>query len=174
MPDILAKLAGGDKRSIGRANEVVHLVCQQPALFGDIVSALSNDDPVIRMRAADVAEKLSAVNPGLLLPHKATFLSLAARARDKEIRWHMAQIVPRLPLGGDERKTLLAIMKSYLKDESRIVRTSALQALAELSAGEGALWRGVRPLIVKAARHGSPAEKARAAKLLSRFGGLHE
>jgi hypothetical protein len=55
---ILAKLEGGDRRSIGNSEEVVQTVSKNPALFEELFSGLLADDPVVRMRAADAIEKL--------------------------------------------------------------------------------------------------------------------
>ena len=60
---VLRTLSGGDRRSIGKADRVVEQVLKTPALLGDVVRGFSHDDPVIRMRSADVAEKVSAVHP---------------------------------------------------------------------------------------------------------------
>jgi len=53
MKDILEKLKGGDRRSIGRVGEVVKDVFSDPSLFRVLFKGLSSDDPVIRMRSAD-------------------------------------------------------------------------------------------------------------------------
>ena len=59
MTDILEKLRGGDLRSIGRANEVAHEVENNSTLFGAVFSGLYDSDPVVRMRSADVIEKVT-------------------------------------------------------------------------------------------------------------------
>ncbi|HUT73164.1 MAG TPA: hypothetical protein VMW89_21030 [Desulfatiglandales bacterium] len=53
MKDILEKLKGGDRRSIGRVGEVAKDVLSDPSLFRVLFKGLSSDDPVIRMRSAD-------------------------------------------------------------------------------------------------------------------------
>ncbi len=67
MPPILGKLRGGDRRSIGKSNEVVATVLKEPGLFDALFSGLFADDPLIRMRSADAAEKVTAVHPEYLL-----------------------------------------------------------------------------------------------------------
>lgn len=61
--NVLAKLRGGDRRSIGRANEVVAGVLRDPSLFGSVFHGLHSDNPLVRMRASDVIEKVSAKRP---------------------------------------------------------------------------------------------------------------
>ncbi len=95
---ILSLLAGGDRRSIGRADRVAAIVCKDPTLFPELISGLWSDNPLVRMRAADAAEKVSRGNPELLAPHKAELLGLMAEADQQELRWHLAAMVPRIAL----------------------------------------------------------------------------
>ena len=76
--NILASLSGGDRRSTGRSDEIVAVVLADPALFGQIIAGLSNPDPLIRMRAADAAEKVTVRRPELLQPYKEHLLHQAA------------------------------------------------------------------------------------------------
>jgi hypothetical protein len=66
MSDILEKLRGGDLRSIGRSNEVAREVESDPSIFESIFIGLFNSDPVVRMRSADVIEKVTQSKPMLL------------------------------------------------------------------------------------------------------------
>ena len=56
--DIASALAGGDRRSIGRANEVASFVLAHAEHLPDLIDGLGHADPVIRMRCADAAEKV--------------------------------------------------------------------------------------------------------------------
>ena len=60
MHQILAMLAGGDRRSIGRADEVAALAESDPGLLPLLISGMSNHEPLIRMRCADAADALNA------------------------------------------------------------------------------------------------------------------
>ena len=57
MKDLLSKLRGGDRRSIGKVDEVVAVVEKEAAQFKYLVSGLFDPDPIVRMRAADAMEK---------------------------------------------------------------------------------------------------------------------
>lgn len=92
MSDILEKLRGGDLRSIGRANEVAQEVENKPALFESLFSGLFDDEPVVRMRSADVIEKVTKNNPELLSGYTSRVISILATAELQEVCWHMAQI----------------------------------------------------------------------------------
>jgi hypothetical protein len=166
---LAAMLGGGDRRSIGRSEAAVKLVLQQPEKFGELLECLWSEDPVLRMRAADAAEKISAKKPRLLDRHKAELLGLLAEAKQIELRWHLAQMIPRLPLTAPERRRAAGAFERYLEDRSSIVKTCALEGLADLARWDVALYPDVKQLLESAVHRGTPAMKARARKLLARF-----
>ncbi len=130
MMNIVNKLRGGDRRSIGRSGEVAQAISTNPKLVAQILTATLDADPVIRMRAADAIEKASALNPKLLQPHKRIILNKIASIPQQEVRWHVAPILPRLKLTRKERDHAVAILFDYLEDKSSIVKTFAMQGLA--------------------------------------------
>jgi len=162
-------LKGKDRRSIGRSNEVVALVLREPRRFRELMKCLWSDDPVLRMRAADAADKVSTQRPRLLDPFKAELLGLLSEAEQKELRWHLALMIPRLTLTRAERLRASEEFKRYLEDSSSIVKTFALHALTEIAEDEPSLRSRVRELVEQAVRAGTPAMKARARKLLKEF-----
>jgi hypothetical protein len=121
------------------------------------------------MRAADAVEKITARQPVLLQPYKAQLLEQIAGIEQQEVRWHVAQMLPRLDLDQEERQAAVRILRGYLTDRSRIVQTFALQALADLAEGDEGLRRQVIPLIEQMVQSGSPAVKSRGRKLLSQL-----
>lgn len=163
---MLLLLAGGNRRSIGRANEIASRVAKAPRLFPQLIAALWSEDPIVSMRAADAIEKVTRTNPSLLGPHKKELLGLLAEATDKELRWHLAVIVPRLSLSARERQCASSLLQEYLKDRSSIVKTFALQGLTDLSKNDASLKANVQELLRVSARTGTPAMKARSRKLL--------
>ena len=132
-----------------------------------MVRGLTHDDPVIRMRCADVAEKVSVAHPEWLKRHKQALLSFASTVQEKEVRWHMAQMIPRLELSPSEKRRAVALLFKYLEDGSQIVKTFSMQALFEMSAADAKLRARVIPILNDAVRNGSPAVRSRAKKLLT-------
>ena len=167
--DILKELGGGDRRSIGKANRIVALVLKTPELFDDVMRGLRDGDPLIQMRCADVAEKVSAARPDWLQRHKRDILLLASKVQAKEVRWHMAQMVPRLRLTAGDRQKVIALLFEYFKDESRIVKTCAMQALFDMSRSDRRLRSRVVPVLRAALENGSGATRSRARKLLEKI-----
>ncbi|MGD9279390.1 MAG: hypothetical protein PVF60_00790 [Desulfobacterales bacterium] len=167
--NILSRLRGGDRRSIGNVGEVVAAVNKNPDLFKDLVVGLFEKDPVLRMRAADAMEKISRENPSSLQPFKTELIRLARQTQQQELRWHAAQMIPRLKLTPKEIATVTDIFFDYLKDKSKIVVTFAMQALSDLALMQDAAPSRVIKAIEKLARTGSPAIQSRGKKLLPRL-----
>jgi hypothetical protein len=169
MNTILRKLEGGDRRSIGKADEVVEEVLSTPSIFHDVMEGLTVKDPVIRMRSADVVEKVSAKHPEILKPFKKKILTIAEESHQQEVRWHVARIIPRLMLSPQERCNVVEILFRYLSDKSKIVKTFAMQALADLSLGDVELQHRVIGIIEDMVETESPAVQSRGRKLLKKL-----
>ena len=169
MPDILKKLEGGDRRSIGQVAKVVDEVIGKPALFDTVFKAMLVDDPIVRMRAADAVEKISAIHPHYLQPYKDLLINQVAVVNQQEVRWHVAQILPRLSLNRRERETAVEILFSYLQDKSKIVKTFSLQALADFAIEDGSLRPRVVKVLEEMVQSGSPAVINRGKKLLAKL-----
>lgn len=159
-------LKGGDRRSIGRSNHVVKIVLRAPRRFTELIQCLWSDDLIVRMRGADAAEKVSAIQPELLKPYKTELLGLLVETEQIELRWHLAQLIPRLPLTQGERRRAADTLQLYLEDRSSIVRTFALQGLVDLSRGDAELRPLAKEILEQSIVRGTAAMKARARKLL--------
>ena len=169
MTDILQKLKGGDRRSIGRVDEVIEAVRKEPSLFEDLFFGMLNDDPIIRMRSADAVEKITITYPEHLNPFKKALLDIAARSQQQEIRWHLAQVFPRIKWKAEERKKIIDILMAYLEDKSKIVKTFSMQALAEFALSDPKLRLRIIYILENLVKTGSPAMKSRGGKLLVRL-----
>jgi hypothetical protein len=169
MTDILKKLEGGDRRSIGQVAKVVDEVSGQPALFETVFKAMLVHDPIVRMRAADAVEKITANQPHYLQPYKDILINQVAKVNQQEVRWHVAQILPRLSLNLRERETVVEILCGYLQDKSKIVKTFSLQALADFAQKDGSLRLRVVEVIEETVQSGSPAVINRGKKLLAKL-----
>ena len=164
--DIVTKLSGGDRRSIGKSEEVVSEVLADARLFGAVFDCMLVDDPLVRMRAADAVEKITVLRPDFLKPYKAKLIKRVATVDQQEVRWHVAQLVSRLELNKSERKIALEFLNRYLDDKSSIVRTFAMQALADIATRDAGLKRGIVKQLERLSKEGSPAMRSRGRKLL--------
>src|SRR5271156_3801548 len=107
---ILDLLQGGDRRMIGRSGQVAAMVAEAPELFPELIAGLWSEDPLVRMRAADAAEKVTRKKHELLQTHKRELLGLMAETEQQELRWHLAAMVPRLRLNARERQMAISAL----------------------------------------------------------------
>ena len=75
-------------------------------------------------------------------------------------------MLPRIKLTKAERKRVFELLLTYLEDKSRIVKTSTMQALAEVAIQDNSYLIKVQELLKNLTKEGSPAMKARGKKLL--------
>ncbi len=170
MLDILEKLRGGDLRSIGRAHEIVHEIQENSTLFESVFKGLTNNDVVIKMRSADIVEKVTRDNPALLSGYTQQIISILKKEKQQEVCWHMAQIAPRLECNKSEENKLIDLLKNCLLHESKIVQVSAMESLVKLAEKNVSLKNDIADVIKRQMENGSPAVKARGRKLMQRIG----
>lgn len=137
--------------------------------WGDVVGLVFDKDKCIQMRAADALEKASRDDPRRLARFKRHLLTLLKETDVNVLRWHAANMVPRLPLSYVERDVASAILRTYLDDKSSIVKTSAIDALAKFAEDDFTLRAETRELLRTAERSGTPAMQARARNVLKKW-----
>src|ERR1041385_1448722 len=169
MKPILEHLKGGDLRSIGKSGEAVRTVLRNAALFSDLMAGLLDSNRLVRMRAADAVEKATRNHPDWLQPWKQDLLNTVSTSEHKELRWHVAQLLPRLRLTSAEKAKAVRILMAYLEDKSSIVKTFSMQALADLAMQDEQFLEQVAPLLKRLTRTGTPAMKSRGRKLLKKL-----
>lgn len=169
MNPVIRKLKEGDLRQKGKSEEVVADVLKKPQLFRDLVAGILDTEPGVRMRASDAIEKITRLRPEFLQPYKSDFINVFARNSQKEIRWHLAQILPRLALTKKERQQVFEILVSFLDDDSRIVKTFAMQGLADIAEMDRSYLPRVVRIVEDLMSSGIPAIQSRGRKLLPRL-----
>lgn len=87
------------------------------------------------MRAVDAVEKVTKNHPEFLTPHKGQLMGVLKSADHKELKWHIAQLIPRIELSKNELVDVQHVLNYWAlnKNESKIVRVNALQGLFDLS-----------------------------------------
>jgi hypothetical protein len=102
-------LSGGDLRSIRKSNAVVLKVHNQNN-FDKLFKCLFHEDRIIAMRAADAIEKLTREFSSYLTKYKKALLELCTTVRNKELKWHLALLIPRLNLSEKENESAWQIL----------------------------------------------------------------
>lgn len=169
MDKIKKLLNGNDRRSIGRSNEVVAMVCKNEKLFNELFSFLYSDDKIIRMRAADAIQKIVESKPAIIKKYKDVILNEISKIEQQEVRWHIAQLIPHLGLTATDTSIAFKFLEEFLKDNSKIVKTFSMQALADLTAVNPSLKGKVIGIIEQQMQKGSPAMLSRGKKLLKKL-----
>jgi len=133
LTDFEKILSGGDLRSIGKSNSVVSKIHNQKD-FDNLVEYLFSINRLIVMRAVDAIEKITIDHPKYLARHKMKILELCNVAKDKELKWHLALLIPRLNLDKNEFGKAWNTLTSWAMDKtnSRIVRVNSIQGLFEM------------------------------------------
>jgi hypothetical protein len=155
--------------AVGRAGEVATLVLSQPRRAGQLIECLWDSDPGIASRAADALEEITRDLPAVLAPFTEPLLGLLDEATQNKLRWNLALIVPRLALTRQQCQRAARTLQTYLEDPSSIVKTCALQGLADLTVQEPSLLPLVLDLLRIHSRSGTPAMRARGRKLLQQL-----
>lgn len=156
------KLAGGDLRSIGLVNTVIQEIHSQDD-FDELFGYLSHPDRLIVMRAADAIEKLTVGRPVYLKSHQAQILDLCKTASNKELKWHLALLLPRLSLSSAQFGRAWHTLTDWAKDKanSRIVRVNAIQGLFELSGQNPKLSSDLNHTLLQVEQEQVPSINAR-------------
>src|SRR6476646_11310666 len=167
MNPILQQLRGGDRRSVRGVPQVVRQVLADRKLFPVVFGGMTDADPLVRMRCSDAIEKSTAEHPEYLAPYRKRLIQLAEVAEQQEVRWHMAQLLSRIDWKASERRRVLRIMSVYLKDPSSIVKTFAMQTMADMAAQDSRLCAPIVEKLKSLTRNGTPAMKCRGGRLLA-------
>ncbi len=123
------------------------------------------------MRCADALEKVTRSQPEHLAGYRVELLALLHPSQPKELLWHLVQISPRVRWEHDVLPQVFSAVEGCLASSSSIVKASAMQALFELTEQAPERTGEVRQLLGKLSRTGTPAMKARGAKLLRELAG---
>jgi hypothetical protein len=164
LREILAE--GRCTQGAGRAFDVAMMVLEQPRLAPQLVACLWDEDEGVAGRAADALETVANQRPQLIHAAKQELLGLVAETGGLKIRWHLGLVVLRLPLSTADCRRLGDVYSSWLDDPSSIVKTCAMQGLAELTRLAPAMKDDILDLLRELARSGTPAMRARGRHLI--------
>ncbi|WP_214763432.1 hypothetical protein [Exiguobacterium sp. s141] len=168
--DIREVLSGGDLRSVGHVDAVVAYVGNDPDRFSELMTGLTDDRPVVRMRSADAMEKVTRRHPKLLRAHRASLFEQLQIVTQQEVRWHLAQLMPRMTLTEEEASGIVHVLTDWIDTgTSAIVIVNALQAIFDLSAVHSRFRDDLKTLLESQCETGSPAVKSRSKKLLQKL-----
>jgi hypothetical protein len=166
MNRFTALLAIGDLRSIGKSKMVIAKVKTQND-FDELFENLFHKDRSVVMRTADAIEKISSTTPLYLQSHRSEIIKLCSSAANKELKWHLAQLLPRLALNENEFNNAWQLMKKWATDpgNSRIVGVNSLKALFQITKMKPELLKKLYGIIDQVKKENIPSLQARIKKI---------
>ena len=168
--DIREVLSGGDLRSIGHVDAVVEFVGNDPDRFNELMTGLTDDRPVVRMRSADAMEIVTRHHPELLQAHQSSLFQQLQIATQQEVRWHLAQVMSRMTWTEEEASGIVHVLTDWIDTEtSAIVIVNSLQAIFDLSAVHPRFRDELKAMLETQLETGSSAVKSRSKKLLQKL-----
>lgn len=186
--DLRVELAvGRHTHDPGRVLVIAEWIDGRPRCLPRLVELLWDEDQGVACRAADVLERITR-SPSKALKtavarYKVELIGLLSDATFPKVRWNLALTLPRLELTVPECRRIAAALKTWLDDSSSIVKTAALNGLAELTRQDSDSLPEVVDLLRLKGRSGTPAMRARSRILLNKLergmgarrehGGLH-
>ena len=164
-------LMGNDLRAVKQNSIVVRSVNDQRS-FDELFALVFHHERHLVMRAVDAVEKVTLKHPEFLRPHKAQLMIVLKSADHKELKWHIAQLIPRVELSKSELVDVRHILCYWAlnKNESKIVRVNALQGLFDLSRAHPEVREDVVKAISSVEHELIPSIQARIKKLKKLLG----
>jgi hypothetical protein len=153
----------------GRAFDAAVMVLEEPRLARQLIECLWDEDEGVAGRAADALETVVGEHPQVTQPWKEELLGLLVESQAIKLRWHLTLIVTKLKLTRPECRRLADVFTGWLDDRSSIVKTCAMQGLAELTLQDLSMKDEVLDLLRELTRSGTPAMRARGRHLVSQM-----
>lgn len=164
----MAKSVAGSLREgrwgLERARRIAEAIAGNRSAVKTLVEAMFGEEPELRKRAADVARRITDVDPKVLWSYADELAGLLAELRPEEsrTRWHLGLVVSRVAHTREHRLRAARLMEQLIEDESNVARCSALEGIGLLACDEPSLRGVADEMIERALRDGTKAMKARA------------
>jgi hypothetical protein len=153
----------------GHAFDAAIRVLENPRLCRQLVECLWDEDEGVAGRAADALETVAAESPRIMARWKDALLGLLVEAGPIKLRWHLALIVTGMKLTRPECRRVYGVLQGWLDDKSSIVKTCAMQGIAELTRQDLSLKDEVLDQLRVFSRSGTPAMRARGRVLIEQI-----
>ncbi|MCL4248864.1 MAG: hypothetical protein KJ065_12025 [Anaerolineae bacterium] len=171
MSLIQQALTGGDRRSLGRTEEVVLWVLADGYRLDELFECLFVEDKIVRMRASDGLEKVARQQPDRFVPYVERLLTDVAEIEQASVQWHLAQILSEIPLTTEQQARAIELLKLNLDlYDDWIVVNLTLEALAKFARQDDDLRQEFRAILRRYQYSPKKSIASRVRKLLREFG----
>jgi hypothetical protein len=133
-----------------------------------VVAALSTSNPEQRVRAADLARRITEKDKEFFVTHAAEIASILAETPiiESRTRWHLGLVAARSARTPQQIRLAAEILWQLAEDKSNVVRCSAVEGLGLLARRDPSLRNAVDPFLHQALITGTPAMRVRARNAL--------
>jgi hypothetical protein len=134
----------------------------------ELIAALITSNPDQRVRAADVARRITERDIDFLAPHAAELASILADTpiAESRTRWHLGLVAARSARTPQQIRLAAEILWQLAEDKSNVVRCSAVEGLGLLARRDASQRSTVEPFLHQALLTGTPAMRVRARNAL--------
>lgn len=134
-----------------------------------LVTAMASNHPELRVRAADVARRITDKNAEFLAAYASEIADILAETpiAESRVRWNLGLVVARTVRTPAQIRLAAALLWQLSQDKSNVVRCSAVEGLGLLARRDPALRSSVEPYLEQSFATGTPAMRVRARNALS-------
>jgi hypothetical protein len=163
-------LLGKDLRKLKNNKKVLEAVRDQKS-FDKLFGLIFHHERPLVMRAADAVEKITLKHTEYLAPHKDQLLRALKSSDHKELKWHIAQLMPRITLTPPELEDVWHSLTYWARNpnESKIVRVNALQGLFDIAINFPHLKNEFKQTTHEVSHEPIPSLQARIKKLMPKL-----
>ena len=133
-----------------------------------LVTAMASSDPELRVRAADVARRVTDKDADFLAAYASEIADILAETpiAESRTRWHLGLVVARTAHTPAQVHLAAALLWQLSQDKSNVVRCSAVEGLGLLARRDPFLRASIEPYLEQSFATGTPAMRVRARKAL--------
>ncbi|WP_260483475.1 hypothetical protein [Sphingomicrobium flavum] len=173
MNEFEAMLTGGHPNSLGRTEEVVAMVLDDPARMSALMDCYGSDDAVVRLRVSSALKRIEPERRDLVLAQLDRLFGEAAALDQPSADWTIAQLLLRMEadLAPHHKKQGLAILQRNLAEKNDwIVLNMTMETLTRWAQGDAQLAAWLRPHLQRLAGDPRKSVAARARKFQKQLG----
>jgi len=169
MPEPFAEMLRGASNTLGRTEEVVAVVFENPDRASEVFDLFWQHDEWIRLRANSVLKRLWRSDPTLIKPFISRWVDEVARIEQPSVQWTFAQLFEECPalFEDDQRVAAIGHLRGYLESsEDWMVLNSAVQTLSGLATSDLAIREFLLPHLHRLSKDDRKSVSRRATKAL--------
>ncbi len=165
-------LTGGHPNSLGRTEEVVAQVLENPDRIEALYACYGSADAVVRLRTSSAFKRVAAVRPDLVMGLMDRLLDEIGMLDQASAQWTLAQLFQRLSdrMTPAQRGRALAILKRNLAGhDDWIVLNTTIDTLTGWAKDDPGLARWLHPHLDRLRHDSRKSVAGRAAKAIRRL-----